>query len=400
MQTTTTAAPPETAEALTYGQLALVTLGRLALTTAFRIAYPLLPFLSERFQVNLQTVSLLITVQVLASFVSPLGGALTDTRGGRATMSLGLGLFCLGALVCALVATFGGFLAGYALIGLSVALYQPAAQAYLSARTHYSRRGTVLGIYELSWAAAAILGVTPLMLLVEQTQSKSPVFWVMLLVGLLSLALLRVVLPPANLRQQRPGTRFAWGVLRLPRVLAMFGLLVLALCAIDLLFVVQGPWLKANFGADDAQLGQVFALMGIAEFAGALGSALIVDRLGKKRSVLAGYALTALAAVLLPFSDGSWLLYLPLLFVFDFAFEFAIVSSFPLASGLAPAARGTVLALAVTAVGIGRAAGATLAEPLWSQFGMLTNGLIAAVLLGAGVLLCLRFVHETEGEEE
>src|SRR4029079_11284176 len=119
---------------LTNGQLAAVTLGRLALNVAYRIIYPLQPLLAQHLQVDLRPVSAWRTVQVLRSIVSPLGGTLADTRGERATMTGGLSLFCFGAALCAISASFGVFLPGYALIGLAVALYQPAAQAYLSKR--------------------------------------------------------------------------------------------------------------------------------------------------------------------------------------------------------------------------------------------------------------------------
>src|SRR5262249_4932367 len=139
--------------------------------------------------------SALVTVQVLASIVSPLGGTLADTRGERTTMTGALGIFCVGAALCALAGGFGGFLAGYALIGLAVALYQPSAQAYLSKRTTYERRGRALGIYETSWAAAALLGVAPLMQLVQATGSAETIFWIILAAGACSLALVRFGLP-------------------------------------------------------------------------------------------------------------------------------------------------------------------------------------------------------------
>src|SRR6266545_2922991 len=171
------------ATTLTNGQLALATLGRLSLNVAYRMIYPLLPFLAQHLRVELRTVSALVTVQVLAAFASPLGGFLADTRGERATMSGGLALFCAGAALCAISPSFGGFLAGYALIGLAVALYQPAAQAYLSARTSYERRGWALGVFETSWAAAALVGVAPLMQLVQATGSSAWAFWIILAAG-------------------------------------------------------------------------------------------------------------------------------------------------------------------------------------------------------------------------
>ncbi len=385
---------------LELGQLALVTLGRLVLNIGYRLIYPLLPFLLPHLGVDLATASVLVTVLVATSLASPLGGVLTDLRGERAGMTAGLMLLCAGALLCALSTSFAGFLAGYMLIGLSAPLYQPAAQSFLSARSHYERRGRVLGVLELSWAASALLGIGPLMLLVQHTGSVAVAFWVLLGLALATLALLRA-LPPTPRRAVATGEqRFRWGTLHLPRVLGLLGLVVLAMCGIDLIMVALSPWLIADFGAGMGQIGQVFALMGAAELLGALAATLLVDRIGKRRAVLGGFMLTAAAMALLPLSAGSWVLLVPLLFLFDLAYEFSIVATFPLASGVAPAVRGTVLALVGAAVGSGRIVGSLLSQPLRSGFGFEANGLLAGALTLLGVLLCFAFVGEGEREVE
>jgi len=409
------------------GQLAVVTLGRLGLNVAYRIVYPLQPFLAGHLRVDLRTVSALVTVQVLASIASPLGGTLADTRGERATMSAGLALFSLGAALCALAPTFAGFLVGYALIGLAVALYQPSAQAYLSARTSYARRGWALGVFETSWAGAALLGIAPLMTLVQVTGDSAWPFGIIATVGACSLALVRFGLPPSPRRWpdriKQPPTartprarnsfspwrpwrlggsspRIDWSALRVPSVLGVLALLFLSICAVDLIQVVYGAWAKSAFGANDADLGQVFGMLGIAELAGSVGSTLLVDRAGKKRAVLAGFALTALSIAALPLSAGSWPAFVALYVLFDLCFEFSIVSVFPLASGVAPAVRGTVMALAVLTNGLGRAVGSQVAAPLWSAYGIWANGLVGAGMTFIGVVACWRLVRENEGVDD
>lgn len=390
-------AVPHARTTLTNGQLAVVTLGRLGLNMTYRIVYPLQPFLAQRLDVNLQTVSALVTVQVLAAAISPLGGYLVDTRGERKIMTLALALFCLGAGLCATAGGFGGFLLGYALIGLAAALYQPAAQAYISARTSYARRGWALGVFETSWAASALVGVAPLMWLVQATGDSAWSFRSILIVAICSLALVRFGLPPvAPHGASQPRLRLDWRALRAPSVLSILALMFLTALAADLVFVVQGAWSKASLGASEAQLGQVFALLGIAELGGSLGSTLIVDRFGKKRTVLLGYTLTALCVALLPLSDGSWLLFLPLYFLFDLCLEFSIVSALPLASGVAPAVRGTVMALCVMMNGMGRAVGSRIAAPLWLGAGIWAIGATSAALITLAVLLCWALVRERE----
>jgi predicted MFS family arabinose efflux permease len=371
------------------------------MTIAFRIIYPLQPFLAGNLHVDLSTISTLVTVQLLTSLFSPLGGTLADTRGERTTMSAGLVLFCIGALFCALSNGFAGFLAGYALIGLSMTLYQPAATAYLSARTSYARRGWALGIFETSWAGAALLGVAPLMLFVQATRSAALVYWILLVAGLISLALIRFILPatPRRTHPTNKGMLIDWRVLRNTSIVAVLVMMALIMFAYDLYGVVQGIWLKQDFGANESLLGQAAAIAGAAELCGSLAVILLVDRLGKKRSAIAGFICAALCMAALPFSNGNWGVLVGLLFLFFLAEEFAIVSAIPLISGVAPTMRGTVVALTMMVGNIARAAGASVSTALWERGGIYANTLTAALLTLVAAVGCALFVREAEANE-
>jgi predicted MFS family arabinose efflux permease len=98
----------------------------------------------------------------------------------------------------------------------------------------------------------------------------------------------------------------------------------------------------------------------------------------------------------LPISSGNWALFLVLFLLFDLWFEFAIVSIFPLVSGIVPAARGTMLSLSVAAIGLGRVVGSLAGPLLWERFGFVANGLLAAGMTALGVIVCLLFVREGE----
>jgi predicted MFS family arabinose efflux permease len=384
---------------LTWQQLLILLAGRLALNTAFRVVYPLLTFLARGFEVDQTTISLLVTVQVAATLISPLGGRMADAYGERTTMLSGLLLFCAGAGLCAATGAFAPFVLGYALIGFGTALYHPSAQAYASARTPYARRGQVLGALELSWALAALVGVTSLSWLIEIDQTWGPAFWALFGAGLLVLVCTLLGLPEvlhlheARQPEQRQGIRSA---LAQPSAIGALLLVFCALLAAELIFVVYAAWLQSDFGASDAEKTRVFGMLGFVELGGSLGSMLLVDRLGKRRTVLIGFTVVALLQGLLPLSSGRWLLFLALFFMLDLWFEFAIVSAFPLISGIVPAARGTMLALSVAAIGLGRVVGSQVGPLLWERFGFSANGLLAAAVTLLGVLICLLFVHEGE----
>ncbi|WP_448542902.1 MFS transporter [Roseiflexus sp.] len=388
-------APVSRDAGLTTPQLMIVTGGRLALVAAFRIIYPLQPFLTGELGIDLRTVSALITVQLAASMLSPIGGGLADTRGERATMSGGLALFASGTLLCALSQSFLAFLIGYVLVGLAVALYQPAGQAYLAARTPYARRGWALGVFETSWALGALLGVAPLMQFVQATQQSAPVFWILLVAGLASLALVQTLLPDGQRRAPNETHRVEWQELRTPGSLLALLFMALTLCAYDLLQIVQAPWLQETLAMNQAQLGQLFALAGIGELAGSLGVALMGDRLGIRRSTAAGFLLAAICVVALPFAGKHQALLLPILLLLYLTFEYAIVASFSLVSAVAPAARATMLALSTASTGAGRIVASLVAPSLWLTYGIGWTATITAAILCMS-LFCLLVIRPQE----
>ncbi len=376
-------------------ELAIVTAVRMVQTTAYRIVIPLMPVLALSLGIERGLVTLLVTTQVLASLLSPLGGILSTRYGQRATMTSAMAIFSLGTGLCAFAHSFTGFLVGYALIGLASTLYHPSAQSYLSARTPYARRGFALGMYEISWAAAALLGVGPLMLLVDATQQPAIVFGILVTAGLLSTGLVRL-LPLAQPTSTSQRERFRADTFLVPRVSGLLIALVLVMAGSDMIFVVQSLWLHTSFNADAALLGTISAIQGGAELIGSCSSALFVDRIGKKRSVFLGFGLMSGAALLLPSSNGSLLVFLPIFALFVLGFEFGVVSVFPLASGVAPLMRSVVLSLCTTAVGLGRAAGSIFAEPFWSNYGIGINAAVCAALTALGLLVCAVAVREGE----
>ena len=61
----------------------------------------------------------------------------------------------------------------------------------------------------------------------------------------------------------------------------------------------------------------MFGLLGLFELGGSLGATLLTDRVGKRRSVLVGFAAMGALLLLLPLSEGRWGLFLTLFLLFD-----------------------------------------------------------------------------------
>ncbi|WP_129628178.1 MFS transporter [Candidatus Oscillochloris fontis] len=377
-------------------QILVLLLGRFTFNTGFRVIYPLLPLLANGLQVSLSMVSLLVTVQVGATMLSPLGGMLADRFGERRSMLIGLGIFIFGAAICALASSFMPFMLGYTLIGIATALYMSPAQAYASARSAYTERARILGLLELSWAASALLGVAALTQLIAWQASWTPAFVVLGIAALLTFGLTIILLSPGTLQPHTRTTTTTGGLTLLRRsdILAALGMMFFQLLAAELIFVIYATWLERDFAASTEQIGLIFGLLGIVELGGALTATLFTDRIGKRRAVLIGFAGVAIFQALLPLSSGHWLLFLALFLLFDLCFEFAIVSAFPLMSGLTEHGRGTVLALMVAMMGLGRVVGSLAGPALFLTIGIWGNGLLAAAGAIIGVLLCFWLVPE------
>ena len=370
-------------------ELMIVTVGRFASTTAFRIIYPLIPFLSDRFDISLQQSASLVAVQTAASLISPIGGRLADRFGERRMMLYAIWAFVIGACCCAVAQDFIWFFAGYLGIGIATAIYVPAGQSYLSARSAYAERARAIGIFEMVWAVSAIIGVAPLMYLINYQQSSDLAYIVLAVLGVAS-ALLLWRLPDthhdANATATDTPTPFVftshvWFLLLFP---------LLAFGGIDLFFVSQSTWLKDQLAADEAMIGALFVLIGIAELLGSSAVVMFADRIGKRRSVVYGFSLTCICLIAMALFGQSWWSVAIFIFAFYAIIEYSIVASFPLMSETVPHARGTLMALMTAAVGIGRIFSSLGSEWVYLQGGLLTVAGVASFACIIGLFALTR----------
>jgi predicted MFS family arabinose efflux permease len=164
---------------------------------------------------------------------------------------------------------------------------------------------------------------------------------------------------------------------------------------IELPFIVYGAWLESSYGLSLSALGLASIVVGLAEGFSEIGTAVLTDRLGKRRSVLTGLAVMALSLLVLPAFAGMGLAgALTGVVLVTLGFEFAIVSLLPLATEVAPGDRASLLSLNVTAFGLGRIAGATGGALLWQWSGQsiainavagAASAVLAAMLLWRGM---------------
>ncbi len=394
-------------------EIAFFIAARTILNTGYRMIYPFLPALARSLGVDIRAMSLALTARAAAGGLGPLLAPLSDRRGRRFGMLLGLGLFIAGAAAPIFGQEFLLFTAALVLMTVGKYVFDPSMQAHLGDRIPYARRGKALALTELGWALAFILGVPAAGYLIVRFGWRVP-FAGLAGLGFAAFIVVRTAFPAnqncepvrEGLREKGggpgrvvwPGGHFASlrSVLTDPASLCGLAVMAFVSSANESVNVVFGIWLEDSFGLKIAALAAASAVIGISEFSGETLVAFTVDRAGKARAVLLGLAGNSAAALLLPLTGRSTFTAVAGLFAFYLTFEYTIVSFIPLMSEVLPEARATLLAFNTAAFSLGRAAGAWFSPRLY-EHGFSRVSLAAVVCNALAVAALLRLRHLKRG---
>lgn len=378
-------------------QLAHIFLTRTALNSPHRIIYAFLPAIAGGLGISLAAASGLVAARTLAGLAAPLSGLLADRFGRRPVMEAGLLLFILASLALVSTGSYALALVAFVLYGLSKVMFDPAVHAFLGDSVPYRRRGRAIGTLEMSWSAAWLVGVPISGLLIEYLGWRAP--WLAMIgLGLGGLWSTHTRLPagqvsrsPDELPERRAALIGRWRRLLLRQFVPplLLGSLLLTL-ANEVPFVVYGVWLTQSFTMGAGLVGLVSIVVGLSEAAAEFGSALLTDRLGKRRSVVLGLLLLAVSVAALPLAVRLGLTAALIgVAMMMLGFEFAIVSLLPLVTEIAPEARGQLLSFHVAAWSLGRLLGALAGGWLWEvgKAGILPHSIAGAVCALAAAAL-------------
>jgi len=373
-------------------QIGVATLNRFLFNTARRFPYPFAPALSRGLDVPLTAITSLIAINLATGMLSPIFGPLSDRWGYRLMMLASLGMLALGMLAAGFLPFYGVIMLALFLAGLGKSIFDPALQAYLGKIVPYQRRGLVMGVIEFGWSGSSLVGLPLVGLLIDRVGWQSP-FFVLGGLTLLGMVALAIFIPaegrPAASTAVSLSFGRAWAEIRGNRAaLGLLGFSFLIGLANDNLYVVYGAWLEDAFSLGVVALGAASSVIGLAELIGEGLTASIADRLGLKRSIMAGFTLSTLSYLLLPLFGHTLPLALAGLFVVFLSFEFAIVTTISLATEVLPGARATMMSSFMATMGLGRVIGALAGGSIWLAGGLITVSLVSA-LTTALALGCL-----------
>ena len=297
-------------------------------------------------------------------------------------------MFVVGAVLTAATNAFVGAMFGFAVMGLGKAVFDVSGQAYLSDRTPYAKRARYIALFEVTWAAGFLVGAPAVGLIIDVWGWAAAFYVTGGIAALSALGAQRFV------DHDEPGDGER-GRLVLNR--SSTSLLIAAALfsgAAEFVSVVLGAWFEDAFMIALGAIAGLTALIGLFELSGSSLTAAITDRLGKRRAVMAGLLIGAVGYLFMAIGEDVLVLGVGAAMLAFAAFEFTIVSTFPLASEAAPNARARYLALVVVAINAGRTAAAFFGTRVFVSFGFGANTLLALVLNLVAFGLMFAFVIE------
>jgi len=164
----------------------------------------------------------------------------------------------------------------------------------------------------------------------------------------------------------------------------MFAYVVLQPFAQMFVFAVYGDWFVTQLGMSNHRLSTTSVLIGFGELVGTGMTAIVADRVGKRRSAMAGILVAAPMALLLgTVGDTAWLGVM-LIVLMAVGTEFSFVSALPIIAELDPDARAASIGAATVLITIARAVASALAGVVYVTYGIGATGIVGAVAcLGA-----------------
>jgi DHA1 family inner membrane transport protein len=384
--------------------LVTITGAKSVANTALRWIPPFLPTLEVAFGASTTQLTTILGASELAGLSTLAVGDHLDRGRERVVMVTSLGLVTVSSLI-ALTGSLVSFAVAFVVLVLGVANYTVAGHAWISHRVVYRWRARAIGIFEISWALAMLIGAPIVAVLINRFGWRGP--FVVLAVGsMVGAFVVARALPPSPLRRiasdpvspvgadpaaelhpdgalsdlrRRPAmTARAWFVVSGSAFLALAGISV---------FVISGSWLSDSFDVSTSGIGVVAMGFGAVELIASTSIATFADRLGKLRSTIAGICvLLAGIGIMSAAGDRVGVGILGLL-VFLLGFEYGFVTSLSLTSEAMPESRGATLAIGNAIGTLARATGIVLSGVLYGAFGIGGTAALSACA-ATGSLAC------------
>jgi predicted MFS family arabinose efflux permease len=345
------------------------------------IVAAVLPAIADDLRESISNVGLIASAYSLpVALLSPVFGPLSDRRGRRFALLLGLTIFAAAATACIVAPSLPVLLVARAVNGFGAAILLPAAFAAAGDLPDEAARGRAIALLAGVFPLANLLGL-PLGALAASLGGWRAPFGVIALVavlGIVGVAMSKQV-SKAAISSRTYGATFG-RVIRDRKALAVMSVTFVWFSGAIGLFIYLGEFIHESFGIPAEQAGLAYLVVGVVGIVAARTSGLVVARIGPRRTAMTGIALFGVAALLLPRTTGALPLALAVVAVWAFGIWFGFPGIQTIVAGLSSTARGTMLAFNSSAQSLGGVVGPLITGRIIDAGGFALAGPWSALL--------------------
>jgi predicted MFS family arabinose efflux permease len=352
------------------------------------IVAALLPAVADDLQSPIAAVGLLASAYALpTALLAPVLGPISDRRGRRFALMLGLGIFILASVACVVAPALPFLLAARLVSGVGAAIIMPAAFAAAGDLADRDRRARMIALLSAMFPLASLLGL-PIGALAAIVAGWRASFAFIALVAIVALILIRRL--PASVPDRSSAPAYGAAIRTvLAHGPALRALLVTFLWASATfgLFIYVGEFVHVSYGVPAAQAGLVYVMVGVVGLVATRLSGRFIARVGPRRAVLIGISCFIIAALLLPVTAVALPISLAVFALWAFGTWFGIPGMQTIMAEFSDTTRGTMLAFSSSAINLGSAVGPIATGLVLAAGGFALAGPWAALVGGCALVV-------------
>lgn len=364
-------------------ELIRLTAGKGVANTALRWLPFFLPTLAVAFRSSTPTLAVLLGLAEASGLATLFAGRWLDSGRERLVIIVSLVAVSVGSLV-ALQGSVWAFAVMAVLLGVASGYVTVGGHAWISARVPFDRRARFIGVFEISWASALLIGAPLVAILISLFGWRGPFVAVAVAALVAGFGVWTIDdgeqshSEEPKLVKKVPLTLDAWIIVVIAATVAITGLSTI---------VVAGTWLDEVLGVSTGGVGLVAMSFGLAELTASSSSAAFADRLGKRRTVQGAALATMVGLAVIAVTGTSLLIGALGLLIFFVGFEYSIVTSFSLVSEAMPEARGRTIGISSAISTLARGIGVAIAGFLYESFGIHGPVVLSSAAIAVAFLL-------------
>lgn len=359
-----------------------------------RFPYVFINQISRGLGVDVATLNYVFAARELGGLAAPQAGRWVD-RGHMSRVIAFGGVVAGASCLAAATSWFPLFVVMMVIGGAAKISVDLAQNAWIGHNVPLDERGRVIGIIEMTWAGAFLIGIPAIGLAVEHWGWKAAFVTTGPLLGLAAVASGARLREPdwVDIDEEEallPAAVTVSNPTRLKRAVWIF--CFLQPFAQMVVFAVNGDWFVTELNLSTGRLGAVTALLGVAELIGTIITVWVTDRFGSVRCGMWGMAIAVPPLLGIMVVGTNVVGAVGLMLVMDVAIELAFVAVLPLVSELDVNNRGKAVSHVFVLIMVARAIGSAVSGRIYETGGFNASIAVAATAC-AGATIALWWSH-------